>query len=1568
MKNLYIITTLVLFNVLIVRGQAFSPADYNPALWLDAADTSTVVHSLGVVSAWNDKSGNANHVTQGDALLKPLYQSTFKGIYFDGSELLMGNNTLGYGADTTITVFVAVNVASGSDKGSVIAKGQWTSGADYRIEFGENGFDATLQGARIWNSETAYWSIAHKNIFSSTFTQDSTVFHHYNTSTIFTKSPVYNVSYNPNSSPFSVGARFIESDFFTGEILEIILFQKQLSDHERREVEGYLMNKWDLTNHISVKHPYKDNDFGVSDAFNFSIAENSPNGSSPGTMTGTYFGSAVAFTDWRIEDGGFYDGMFAINSSTAELTVSDNTHLDFEQISGCYIEVSALGNGATRVYGGASIEITDVADGDPPKVYSELWGQNGEKWDPRGRLPDFSFVGYKSGEETYKYPANIVDVTNFGAVPDDDNSDYAAIMSAINSISKGIVYFPQGKYVIDEIISITSDSIILRGAGNDTVTGTHFYFPKNATELGVTGNVNTGDVGYIINFKGVNAGPQTNIVENTKMGDRTITVDNPSLFDVGDIVTLGYNDSHPVDGELWNHILNDQNPEWPCSVAWSNGNGGLFMYHTIERIVGDMITLKEPIRLDLKPVWTPFVQLRTDWLILNCGVEDIFMEHKYIPQPPHLNEPGYNTIGFDRSAHCWIKNVSTMHADNGFLFKSSGYADIKNLSFYGRGGHHGWKFAYSSHCLANNIDFQNTVLWTHSFTLTHKANGNVVSNISGVSGIPISTDFHRNTPWETLVTNIDNDWNYNSSGVWCAGPNAGKRTVFWNMGGDGFTSYPNWDDYMTTLVGDMHIPEKYHTSKGWHENVPNLSPSNLWEAQLNRRLTMPDDPAFQSDPVIGIRANWWERDPARWRVKNVNGNYEYQLYFGETPTLSGGRLGEYAILDSVFNGNINISVDVRTLENLDINTSADIALIVNYHDDENYNFLRLNSNLAESAIYKVVGGNASLISQVNIQISDNNSNSYSFGRKGDSLRVFYNYQRIASVFENSLSGGKTGIGIYDDAAAFDNIRFNDVLLPTIWTGTASTDWSTKENWDLGNIPVAGTDVSIPTSPVGGNFPETNSLQIADCKNLNIQSNAHLFVPSNTDLTVYATLQNSAGTSGLVLMADATGSASLINNTTGVDASIENFMPKEAWHFLSSPVSIQAIRPEFVPNGSPIPSSNDFYKFDETQYMWINTKDISGNWNNNIEDDFVVGRGYLSDINGTNDITRTFAGKLNNGDKIFNASSTPPITFTDGIGNGWNLMGNPYPSAIDWDDLIRNAIDGSVYIYDGSNEQYLSYNGSTGAITDGIIPPLNGFFIKSSTGAVLTIPNTARKHSSTVFYKEQKYVPELLVLKVEGNGYFDLTYIQFNPEATNTGFDNFHDAYKLFGTDEAPQLYTIASDKNLSINVLPYSNNEITIPLYLKVGNETDYTLSVVENTFWESVDVSIKDLETGNIYDLRHQSSITVNHSPDNTANRFLILINGATDIEENSHEDDGIEIYSYNNHIFINTDNPDEAQVTVVNVLGQTNLGFPRKLSGHTVMGNPQSIDLDLSGQTGFYLITVKTKNGVKTKKVFLR
>ncbi len=378
------------------------------------------------------------------------------------------------------------------------------------------------------------------------------------------------------------------------------------------------------------------------------------------------------------------------------------------------------------------------------------------------------------------------------------------------------------------------------------------------------------------------------------------------------------------------------------------------------------------------------------------------------------------------------------------------------------------------------------------------------------------------------------------------------------------------------------------------------------------------------------------------------------------------------------------------------------------------------------------------------------------------------------------------------------------------------------------------------------------------------------------------LENGAGIS---LLSDATGTSSLIDdqniNLSGSGTItalryIPRYIGAAGWHFLSSPVAAQAIRPGFVSNTNPIPGNDDFYKWDEMTNYWINTKDGDGNWNTGFENAFTVGKGYL--VAYESDVNKTFSGTLNSGNFAYNSTTSPAITYTSGEGEGWNLMGNPYPSGLDWDALSKTNIDASVYVYDGDAGQYLSWNGTVGALSDGIIPPMNAFYIKASSRAVLTIINDARVHTSANFYKNNEN--NLIVLKAEGNGLGDRAYIHFNEQATDN-FDSQYDAYKLFGIEEAPQIYTLAGENKLSINELPFSA-EKTIPLSLKTGKDGMYKISVDNEIMSLPADLFLEDVKEDFTVNLTREGKYEFYSEKEDDTGRFLLYFKTNGVEEEN--------------------------------------------------------------------------------------
>jgi hypothetical protein len=145
----------------IINSHNFTPATWTPAqisthLWLDASDASTLydatsggslVAANGAVARWQDKSGNARHVTQITSGSRPLrktsVQNSLDAVLFDGTDDDMaGTINLNTRECSVFTVFLRTNsgtraeivLSSGDDTGAsngVSILPRWTDGNAY---------------------------------------------------------------------------------------------------------------------------------------------------------------------------------------------------------------------------------------------------------------------------------------------------------------------------------------------------------------------------------------------------------------------------------------------------------------------------------------------------------------------------------------------------------------------------------------------------------------------------------------------------------------------------------------------------------------------------------------------------------------------------------------------------------------------------------------------------------------------------------------------------------------------------------------------------------------------------------------------------------------------------------------------------------------------------------------------------------------------------------------------------------------------------------------------------------------------------------------------------------------------------------------------------------------------------------------------------------------------------------------------------------------------------------------------------------------------------------------------
>lgn len=97
--------------------------------------------------------------------------------------------------------------------------------------------------------------------------------------------------------------------------------------------------------------------------------------------------------------------------------------------------------------------------------YSDLWGINGELWDPSGPLPNITNAGYMNGDVPIpNWPIGVNVVTDFGAVGDGVTDDTQAIKNAIAACPPNhAVYLPNGTYKITDQFTIDNNFVVIRG-------------------------------------------------------------------------------------------------------------------------------------------------------------------------------------------------------------------------------------------------------------------------------------------------------------------------------------------------------------------------------------------------------------------------------------------------------------------------------------------------------------------------------------------------------------------------------------------------------------------------------------------------------------------------------------------------------------------------------------------------------------------------------------------------------------------------------------------------------------------------------------------------------------------------------------------------------------------------------------------------------------------------------------------------------------------------------------------------------------------------------------------------
>ncbi|MFZ4414284.1 MAG: T9SS type A sorting domain-containing protein [Bacteroidales bacterium] len=517
------------------------------------------------------------------------------------------------------------------------------------------------------------------------------------------------------------------------------------------------------------------------------------------------------------------------------------------------------------------------------------------------------------------------------------------------------------------------------------------------------------------------------------------------------------------------------------------------------------------------------------------------------------------------------------------------------------------------------------------------------------------------------------------------------------------------------------------------------------------------------------------------------------------------------------------------------------------------------------------------------------------------------------------------------------------------------NFSLNSNWNnsVGTLGVGYHTLPISTDnviiAVSGATLTTNQT----VNDLTIKSTSTLTMNAGTQLSVDGSLYNDNATAGaLTLKADGGvhPTASLKNNTASVTATVENYLPAwgndVGWHLLASPVNAQAIAPNFI---DATLANYDFFSYNPADVnCWVNQKGVT--FSDTI---FQNGIGYL--VSYANGATHNFAGTMHNADLSLslNAYNSP--------GTLWNLIGNPYPCALDGNisGWAKSNLNNVVYVLDGPTNTYKYWNGDgEGNLPNGEIPAMQGFFVNSIAAgtASITISANAKKHSNHIFYKSS-LSNKLSLNLVSPNTTNDATIIYF--KNTNSNSVDMNDALLMpSGNPQNTQIYSYINFDKYCINALGAYTSPISVNLGFEPKVNGNFTLTAGDiQSFNLASHIYLQDLKTNTTQDLRSNPTYTFAADITDNVNRFTIFFDLVAEVGIPTTTAKNNGIYSFGDKLYLPTIEK-LTTVSIYNMLGQEVVSSFHPTSNIFTVHQPE----------GYYIVRVIANQNVITQKIYIK
>jgi hypothetical protein len=573
------------------------------------------------------------------------------------------------------------------------------------------------------------------------------------------------------------------------------------------------------------------------------------------------------------------------------------------------------------------------------------------------------------------------------------------------------------------------------------------------------------------------------------------------------------------------------------------------------------------------------------------------------------------------------------------------------------------------------------------------------------------------------------------------------------------------------------------------------------------------------------------------------------------------------------------------------------------------------------------------------------------------------YPINATMTENSygtidlsdVSAGRYMLKLSSPSAWDTFLKVEKVTLtkvPAYYRSIASGNWSTAATWETSTDNINWATAVIPP------LVNADIIDIQSNHTISLDDNASI---SALTLQARATLTVNVGktltANSILLNSDASGTATFIDNGTATftAATVQQYLPQGRNWYISSPIK--------VGTAAALNTGTEVRTYNEASKSW----DI-------VTDNLIQGKGYISVSNsgsGTSNVS--FTGTLNTGGIIV------PLTRTGITKPGFNLVGNPYPSYLNWSLVstanpdvsttmwFRTKTSGGAYtfsIYNASGNVAVT-NGATTTITK-YIPPMQAFWVlvnADKTSTDFTMTNAMRSHadvSGNTMKSPMQNNQQLFRLTVSNGTNSDEAVVYFNENAAD-GFDKYDSQKMSNGVTSVPEIYTISDNQQLVINGLGKITENMELPLGFTTGVSGDFKLKVTEITnFGVTTKVYLIDkmtnVETELVPEMEYAFSSAV---VSNNESRFSLQFRApgvATEARTSLNDNIFVSVNAQNKLVIFA---PEKATYSVFNTLGQK-VSEGLTLSNRTIVNN--------INETGMYVVKVSENGQNHTSRVIVK